>query len=316
MFWPNADTTGERKRQGRLGRENSSHAAGPERRLSETDADSSLPGAAPSFALETGDPTEQVADQGRPLASEADGATAGFSLDASAVWSTDPSDSDSISNLLYGMSPAVFDAELHVETAVAPALRSTPSTVDPASLMRRSSLSPPGFPDRYLLPMSDLKVLEALLRVATRLGSSSVMWDPAATSPFQLGTGTAAELLPETWRPTASQVLVPHHPIMDFLPWPEVRDRVINLFNLPDEARPPAARGQLGLVNFAYDLEDSGEGARVWGADPYDASSWEVGQVLFERWWFLFDRKVVEQSNKWRRLRGAATLQMRPGQRG
>ncbi|EFQ33218.1 hypothetical protein CGRA01v4_08729 [Colletotrichum graminicola] len=260
--------TGERKRQSRLGRENSSHVDVPERRVSETDADSDLPGAAPSFVLETGGPIEQVADKVRPLASEVDGATAGFNLDASAVRSTDPSDSDSISDLL----------------AVAAALPSTPSTVDPALLMERSSLSPPDFPDSYLLPMSDLKVLKGLLRIATRLGSYSVMWDPAATSPFNLGTGTAVDLLPETWRPTASQVLLPHHPIMDFLPWPEVRDRVINLFSLPDEARPPAARGQLGLVNFAYDLEDSGEGARIWGAGPYDASSWEVGQVLFERW--------------------------------
>ncbi|KAK1596343.1 uncharacterized protein LY79DRAFT_61923 [Colletotrichum navitas] len=308
----------ERKRQSRLGRENSSHVDVPERRVSETDADSDLPCAAPSFVLETGGPIEQVAGKGRPPASEVDGATAGFNLDASAVWSTDPSDSDSISDLLYSTNPTVFGAGLHVESswAVAAALPSTPSTVDPASLMQCSSLSPPDFPDSYLLPMRDLKVLKGLLRIATRLGSYSVMWDPAATSPFNLGTGTAVELLPETWRPTASQVLLPHHPIMDFLPWPEVRDRVINLFSLPDEARPPAARGQLGLVNFAYDLEDSSEGARIWGADPYDASSWEVGQVLFERWWFVFDRKVVKQSNKWRRLRGAATLQMRPGQCG
>ncbi|KAK1994279.1 hypothetical protein LX36DRAFT_641696 [Colletotrichum falcatum] len=308
--------TGERKRQSRLGRENSSQAgAVPERRVSETDADSSLPGAAPSFVLEAGEPIEQVADQGRPPASQVDGATAVLNLDASAVWSTDPSDSDSISDLLYGANPTVLAAGLDVETARA-ALPDTPSTVAAASAMQRWSPSPPDFPDSYLLPMSDLKVLTALLRVATRLGSCSVMWDPAATSPFNLGTGTAAELLPETWRPTASQVVVPHHPIMDFLPWPDVRDRVINLFSLPDEARPPAARGQLGLVSFAYDLEDSGEGARVWGADPYDAASWEVGQVLFERWWFVFDRKVVEQSNKWRRLRGAAILQMRPGQCG
>ncbi|KAK1969439.1 hypothetical protein LY78DRAFT_350661 [Colletotrichum sublineola] len=301
----------ERKRQSRLGRENSSDAAVPECRVSETDAGS----AAPSLVLETGDPIEQVPDQGRPSANEVDGAIAGFNMDASAEWLTDPSDSDSISDTLYGTNPTVFGAGLHVETARV-ALPSTLSTVDPAMLMQGASLSPPDFPDSYLLPMSDLKVLKALLRVATRLGSYSVMWDPAATSPFNLGMGTAAELLPETWRPTTSQILVPHHPIMDFLPWPDVRDRIINLFSLPDEARPPAARGQLGLVNFAYDLEDSGEGARIWGADPYDASSWEVGQVLFERWWFVFDRKVIDQSNKWRRLRGAATLQIRPGHDG
>lgn len=193
-------------------------------------------------------------------------------------------------------------------------LPSPPSTIDPASLMDSgASLSPSEFSDSYLLPLSDLKLLTGLLRVATRLGSESVMWDPAATSPFNLGAGTPVEQLPATWKPTAAQVLVPHHPIMDFLPWPDVRDRIINLFSLPDGARPPAARGQLGLVNFAYDLEDSSEGARIWGGDPYDASSWEVGQVLFERWWFLFDRSVIAQSNRWRSLRGAKALEMRPG---
>ncbi|KZL73795.1 hypothetical protein CT0861_07733, partial [Colletotrichum tofieldiae] len=302
----------ERKRQSRLARENNKHAVVPERRASETSAGSGPSGAAPPFVLDVTDPIEQGADQGVPLTSEADGATASFNLDASAVWPTDLSDGGSISDLLYGTNSPVFGPSVDGETARA-ALPSPPSTIDPASLMDCSSLAPPDFPDSYLLPMSDLKVLNALLRVATRLGSYSVMWDPAATSPFNLGAGTPAEMLPETWRPTASQVLVPHHPIMDFLPWPDVRDRIINLFSLPDEARPPAARGQLGLVNFAYDLEDSGEGARIWGADPYDASSWEVGQVLFERWWFVFDRKVIEQSNRWRRLRGAAALQMRPG---
>ncbi|GJC96925.1 hypothetical protein CH63R_07779 [Colletotrichum higginsianum IMI 349063] len=303
---------GERKRQTRLARDNKKPAVVPEHQVSETCADGGVPDVALPFVPDAVDLIEQVADQGLPSTSEADDATAGFSLDASAVWLTDLSDGGSISNMLYDANPSFVGPDVESGIATA-ALPSPPSTADPASVMDCSSLSPPEFPDSYLLPMSDLKVLKALLRVATRLGSRSVMWDPAATSPFNLGVGTPAELLPETWRPTTSQVLVPHHPIMDFLPWPDVRDRIINLFSLPDEARPPAARGQLGLVNFAYDLEDSGEGARIWGADPYDESSWEVGQVLFERWWFVFDRKVIEQSNKWRRLRGAAALQMRPG---
>lgn len=258
------------------------------------------------------DPIEQLAGRSLPLTGEEDGTTAAFDMDASATWSTDLSDDSSISELLYGTDPSVFGQSLDCEAMMA-TMPSSPSTVDPASLMNYSSLSSPDFPDSYLLPMSDLKVLKALLRVATRLGSYSIMWDPAANSPFNLGAGTPAELLPESWRPTAAQVMLPHHPILDFLPWPGVRDRIINVFSLPDEARPPAARGQIGLVNFAYDLEDSSEGARIWGADPYEASSWEVGQVLFERWWFVFDRAVIEQSNKWRRLRGAAALQLQHG---
>ncbi|KAH8164599.1 hypothetical protein CIB48_g3653 [Xylaria polymorpha] len=67
--------------------------------------------------------------------------------------------------------------------------------------------------------------------------------------------------------------------------------RAILLLGLPDNARPPAAAGP------SYDLEDNAEGARIWGDDPYEPTSWEVGQVLFERWWFVFDREVINQSN-------------------
>ncbi|KAL2876379.1 hypothetical protein SGCOL_008379 [Colletotrichum sp. CLE4] len=315
----------ERKKQDRLAKEKR-RADGPERRVSETCVDHGGSPPPPPAAAATAvaaappvpdaiDPNEQMTDRRLSVNADSDnGATVGVNLDASAAWPADLSDDSSISELLYGTDASMFDHNPNSgETAMA-VMPSPPSTIDPASLMDSgASLSPPEFPDSYLLPLSDLKLLTGLLRVATRLGSESVMWDPLATSPFALGTGTPVEQLPATWKPTAAQVLVPHHPIMDFLPWPDVRDRIINLFSLPDGARPPAARGQLGLVNFAYDLEDSSEGARIWGGDPYDASCWEVGQVLFERWWFLFDRSVIAQSNKWRSLRGAEALQMRPG---
>jgi hypothetical protein len=103
---------------------------------------------------------------------------------------------------------------------------------------------------------------------------------------------------------------MPHHPVIDLLPWPNVRDRILLLLSLPDEARPSTVTGPLGVVQLVYDLEDAAEGMRIWGNDPCEPSSWEVGQVLFERWWFVFDREVIEQSNYWRRLRGAPKLTM------
>lgn len=56
----------------------------------------------------------------------------------------------------------------------------------------------------------------------------------------------------------------------------------------------------------------------MYGGDPYDAECWEVGQTLFEKWWFVFDREIVNQSNRWRSLRGAGKLRLeaasaRPG---
>jgi len=170
------------------------------------------------------------------------------------------------------------------------------------------------FPDSYYLPVNALTLLKALFRIALRLQcNTTTIWMLEANSPFNDGTHTAltTQKLPPVWRPTLSQSSMPHHPVIDLLPWPNVRDRILLLLSLPDEARPPTVTGPLGVVQLVYDLEDAAEGMRVWGNDPCEPTSWEVGQVLFERWWFVFDREVIEQSNSWRRLRGAPMLTMK-----
>ncbi|KAJ6444322.1 transcription activator acu-15 [Purpureocillium lavendulum] len=192
------------------------------------------------------------------------------------------------------MFPAVFSA--------------SPSSFDATS---SASSSDSNFPDSYLLPVHELTLLRAMLRIATRIGCKEQLWSLDALSPFNRGNATPLEQLPAAWRPTPSQVLVPHHPLLDFLPWPGVRDRIIGIMSLPDDARPPNAVGPLALVNFAYDFEDNAEGVRIYGGDPYDPDCWEVGQVLFERWWFIFDRNVIDNSNRWRRLRGAPPLALK-----
>ncbi|KAI0447010.1 hypothetical protein F4803DRAFT_392837 [Xylaria telfairii] len=189
-------------------------------------------------------------------------------------------------------------------------------TLDPSALSAHSASDNSeaidiSFPDSYYLPVHELALLRGLVRIAVRLRcNTTTIWDLSANSPFNDGTHTAltAQELPPAWRPTLSQSTIPHHPVIDLLPWPSVRDRILMLLGLPDNARPPAAAGPLALAQLAYDLEDNAEGARIWGDDPYEPTSWEVGQVLFERWWFVFDREVINQSNYWRKLRGAAML--------
>ncbi len=149
------------------------------------------------------------------------------------------------------------------------------------------------FPDSYLLPVPELALLRAFGRIARRLGcGATAIWELGARSPFAgaagrvgVGVGVGVEVgvpPPPHLRPTAAQRTVPHHPILDLLPWPGVRDRLITV------------------------LSDGWN--RIWGPDVYDPAAWEVGQVLFERWWFVFDRQVIEQSNYWRRMRGAREL--------
>ena len=165
------------------------------------------------------------------------------------------------------------------------------------------------FPDSYLLPVHELTLLKAFLRISSRIGVHDAnVWSLDCVSPFALGAGTPAAELPVNWRPTDTQRNVPHHPVFDFMPWPEARSRIILILSLPDEQRPPAARGPLAMVNFVYDFEDSAEGVRIYGSDPYDPGSWEIGQVLFERWWFIFDRSIIDSSNRWREIRGAPPL--------
>lgn len=182
----------------------------------------------------------------------------------------------------------------------------TPSSTSP------SAAEDSEFPDSFLLPVHELTVLRGLMRIAKRIGvDTNAMWSLDSASPFTLGGGTPASELPRNWRPTMSQLTIAHHPIMDFLPWPGARDRLISMMSLPEPARPAHAAGPLALVNFAYDLEDGSEGVRIYGGDPCDPDSWEVGQVFFERWWFIFDRAIIDNSNKWRRLRGAPPLYLK-----
>lgn len=166
-------------------------------------------------------------------------------------------------------------------------------------------------PDSYLLPVHELTLLKACMRISQQIGCDNQLWRLDAVSPFHAGVATPSDQLPLAWRPTPAQVLIKHHPVLDFLPWASVREKVIGIFSLPDELRPPSATGALAMINFVYDFEDSAEGVRIYGDDPYDPGSWEVGQLFFERWWFLFDREIVENSNRWRKLRGAEPLAIR-----
>ncbi|CAG8123707.1 unnamed protein product [Penicillium nalgiovense] len=67
----------------------------------------------------------------------------------------------------------------------------------------------------------------------------------------------------------------------------------------------------MGIVRLVYDMEDSsGEGMKVNGQDPFKPQEWEIGQLLFQRWWWAFESNVVENSNCARRGRGKEMLRI------
>ncbi|OAX79001.1 hypothetical protein ACJ72_06686 [Emergomyces africanus] len=195
------------------------------------------------------------------------------------------------------------------------------------------------FPDDHILEIPTLSLLRAILTIADRLQLTHVIWSMDAVSPFYTGpsglkspsssslspspspspsfssssSATASlENLPAHLQPTPTQRLIPHHPILDLLPWPVTRDKLIQVFSMPAELRPASASHPMAMMNLVYDIEDPAEGVRVTGGDPFLPDVWEVGQIVFERWWWAFETRVIEMSNHWRRSRGQQGLVIKP----
>lgn len=211
--------------------------------------------------------------------------------------------------------------------------------MDISSELQTSEAAAFTFPDDRLLEVPSLVLLKAALRIAQRLNIANLIWDLGANSPFYQGhtysqSATASSSshppspqtpsltissdsssssgIPGHLRPTTTQTLIPHHPILDLLPWPNTRDKLIRVFNLPVHLRPKSAQSPMGLVQLVQDMEDdSGEGVRPDSRDPFEISGWEIGQLMFEKWWWAFETEVVVRSNQARKKRGkkALTLQ-------
>ncbi|KAL3434866.1 hypothetical protein BDV09DRAFT_168817 [Aspergillus tetrazonus] len=212
---------------------------------------------------------------------------------------------------------------------------------DLSSQLQLSESSTFTFPDDHILEIPSLRLLNAAVQVALRLNVAHLLWDVDAVSPFYRGTHTSSSSLsslspmssspssaslssdldldidvslPIHLHPTRTQLLLPHHPILDILPWPSTRDKLIQIFNLPTPVRPRSAQDPLGLFRLVYDMEDEGgEGVRVTGADVFDPGSWEIGQVVFQRWWWAFEAHLVQRWDCVRRVRGESALAMRAG---
>ncbi|KAK4234445.1 hypothetical protein C8A03DRAFT_47220 [Achaetomium macrosporum] len=228
----------------------------------------------------------------------------------------------------YTSSPASI-TNPHAATNYLPNDNTPPSSNHDTSTTSTTTISSTAttesFADSYYLSVPPLTLLRALVRIATRLNAMPSAWSLTAASPFNTGLGPDPSQLPPAWQPTPTQLTVPHHPVLDLLPWPGVRDRMIGYLSLdlPVDVGDGGGNTDGGvsgggsgsgtgsrLLDFIYDMEDGAEGVRIWGADPYDEANWEVGQVVFERWWFVFDKRVVELSNRWRRRRGAEPLRI------
>lgn len=190
-----------------------------------------------------------------------------------------------------------------------------------------SSASPPTF-DFPLSSDAQLQVpilhaIRAFSCIATALNIMKVVGDPNYLHVLSL---TTAPNLPWNLQPTPAQLTIPHHPILDALPWPSVREKLICILSLPSMFRPPVAQdddpcgtGQANAIQrLTHDLDDLQEGTRAYGnAVGWDSCSelvedaWEMGECFYRNWWFCIDPNAVVTTNRRRRERGVRALKLK-----
>ncbi|EPE24231.1 hypothetical protein GLAREA_08081 [Glarea lozoyensis ATCC 20868] len=170
------------------------------------------------------------------------------------------------------------------------------------------------FPTEHAIEIPSLQTMEASLRIANLLGLADDFFDLTVTRVLDVSKlQVPIDQLPEHLRPTTAQLLLPHYPAIDVLPWPAVRTKLIGLFSQPDQLRPPVARGPMAMMRLIHAFDDEAEGLRIKVDTPggeYDENSWEIGQAVFKDWWWVLDDGIVANSNRLRYSRGASKLHL------
>jgi hypothetical protein len=106
---------------------------------------------------------------------------------------------------------------------------------------------------------------------------------------------------PTYLRPTLLQNTVEHHPWIDLLPLPEMRDNILRLGDTYDDA--PLCH------DIVLDLEGGCTGLIVWG-NPWDPRSWEVTEDFARKWPWVLQHcfELFRATNMWRAKRGEPKL--------
>jgi hypothetical protein len=148
----------------------------------------------------------------------------------------------------------------------------------------------------------------------------SMLSNPETESPFYRGSLSkdAAEMIitkegfdnvvPHL-RPTIAQIRRRHHPYLDALPFPTLRERIIEACSLEspilDEEDLCEDLKKDGLICWGSYL---GDGNRATGSGaPWDFRSWEAQPWFLRKWWFFIggsQGELFQQTRWWHEMRG------------
>jgi hypothetical protein len=157
-----------------------------------------------------------------------------------------------------------------------------------------------------LLHLIQFNFTRALMENTTILGLTSDQLHDDAVSPFNT-TGPwqydFESCLPPSLKPTVIQRSIPHHPWLDLLPVPRMRDNLIRAGDFEEET-------QLCLdMKGGANARSERTGIIVW-SDPWDPAGWEVTESFASSWgWVIEDcLDLARSTNRWRGMRNEKPL--------
>jgi hypothetical protein len=180
----------------------------------------------------------------------------------------------------------------------------------PTSSWLNTSSPDPILSNDLELSVPVLKTIRVGLTIIQHLGALESMYDLSAKWTM---SGASYSNLPPSFYPTQTQLLVPHHPLLDIIPWPSLRTKLILMYAMPAHLRPPNARAADSLLQISNDIDDPAEGFVVNGPDGMDADDWEIGGPFLRNWWWAVDGVFIAKTNKSRVRRGVPRLRFVEG---
>ncbi|KAH8754294.1 hypothetical protein F5883DRAFT_573447 [Diaporthe sp. PMI_573] len=157
-----------------------------------------------------------------------------------------------------------------------------------------------------------LNVLNAISRNAVLVGFAfEGLCCPELLSPFNKhypdlpGGDPRSPPYPDWLRPTALQISVRHHPWIDLIPFPSMRDNILREVEA-------GLLDQKALGIDVLDVQDNGCNAAtliVWG-DAWDPQGWEASVPFLQKWGGLVQGcpVLLEATNSWRQKRGETKI--------
>ncbi|KAH8703275.1 hypothetical protein BGW36DRAFT_354703 [Talaromyces proteolyticus] len=157
----------------------------------------------------------------------------------------------------------------------------------------------------HLINLSRLNVHRAIQDNIIAIGMTpSWMCDDDSISIFNLAVpGFSEDNIPASLRPTSIQRKIPHHPWLDFFPFPRMRDNLIIAGDTFDDEK------LCHDLNAFWDSRSTATSLLVWG-QPWDPMNWEITEFFIRKWgWSLKGcAELLASTNRWRRRRGEEPL--------